>query len=435
MRKERPYYGVSLDFITKISFDEIVQSIMSSKSIIPKNIRKNKVEVEKYIKTNFANRLIAVVEKTDEGPTKINIKLLSRDWSGDEIKNANVQYKKSNGRSRYVEFDSALTVVSMTTDKPGVKWLVSKAEELGAETSALGHIQTLFDAATEGGKKGIKVSIEGVIFNNVGGIKKNEAKTAHSDFILTDTSNEMIAGSGISHKVQKRNLPPQTYAAVTRLIQNIQNIQKSEPVDESQKKLIEFTQNFINTSIQLYKNMLIAGETTYVSGWHVEIIDPEIAEVFIYGPRGNEKDECAFIIISDIDGMTLKPLMINKKLVPNTYVLDAGKSGHLYKRDSDDKIPSDSSHKPILMFRPGTGGSIAKIPLTEEQVSLIKLVEDAIPDAVVLEANSLKIQYKVHAGPKAKAPGGAAAPTLENVQNAVKARQPSARGRAVDRRH
>jgi len=42
-----------------------------------------------------------------------------------------------------------------------------------------------------------------------------------------------------------------------------------------------------------------------------------------------------------------------------------------------------------------------------------------LPDTITINNNILTIRYKVHAGPKVKAPGGSSAVTLDAVKDAV----------------
>lgn len=393
IRPQRPYFGVKFS-----------KSPVSVKAAISNVFKKKRIKVNPE---DLDKRLIGVLNADG---TELSINLLNRDYSPDEIGAAN-NLAKSKRPQRNSEFDNSINIYSISVS-PGEKysWLVSKGEELHAEQGALQNLQMSFDEATQGGKKPITVQIAGKNFSGVGGIIKNENKAAHSDFILVDTSGNQIEGTGISHKVQKGNMPPQTYSAVTRLLQNLK---ATGAHDKNEKKLIDFTQKFINDSVKTYKDMLVAGETSYVSGWYAEIDDPKIAEVFIYGPKGDPADECAFIIVSDIAGMTLK------KASKNLYKLDVGENGHLYARDAKNNIPVDDSHKPILMFRPGTGGSTARIALTPPEIKAINTVKVNMPEAVSLQGANLVIQYKVHAGPMAKAPGGRAAATLKDVQRSV----------------
>jgi hypothetical protein len=392
IRPERPYFGV------KFSNAPVPVKTAITAALTKKRVKVNPDDLDR--------RLVGVL--TPDG-SELNINLLNRDFTPDEIGAAN-SLAKGKRPQRNAEFDKSPNVYSMSVT-PGAKysWLVSKGEELHAEAGALQNLQASFDEATQGGRKPITVQIAGKNFSGVGGIIKNENKAAHSDFILVDTSGNQIEGTGISHKVQKGNMPPQTYSAVTRLLQNLN---ASGSGDKNEKKLIDFTQKFIEESTATYKDMLVAGETSYVSGWYAEIDDPKIAEVFIYGPKGDPADECAFIIVSDIAGMTLKK-------AGNLYKLDVGENGHLYARDAKNNIPSDTSHKPILMFRPGTGGSTSRISLTPPELKSISAVKDSMPEAVSLQGTNLVIQYKVHAGPMAKAPGGRAATTLKKVQSVV----------------
>lgn len=389
LRAERPYYGLNIFSAPEWLSTQLLELLGKEVELI-----------------DVKNRFIAVIEKEPSGGTKVVFRLLNRDWTGDEIKTANKQFKKS---GKYKDFDDAPFIFSTTTTSEKISWLISKAEELGAETAALRHLQASFAEATKDGQKSITVLIANKTFNNVGSIKKNENKAAHSDFVLFDAEGKMIEGSGISHKVQKGTTPPQAYSAVTKLSKNI----NASGADGKNKELVEFTKNFINESIATYKNALAAGLTSYVSGWYSEIGDSDFAEIFIYGQKGNPKDESAFIVISNIDGMTLKPV------AENTYKLDVGSTGRIYSRDSDVKIPS-GVQKPVLMFRPGTGGSKVDLKLNDAENETIKSLKNELPDTITINNNILTIRYKVHVGPKVKAPGGSTAVTLGAVNDAVK---------------
>ena len=395
LRAERPYYGLNIFSAPEWLSTQLLEKLLE---LLGKEVELIDVK----------NRFIAVIEKESSGGTKVDFRLLNRDWTGDEIKTANGQFKKS---GEYKDFDDAPFIFSTTTTSKKISWLISKAEELGAETAALRHLQASFAEATEDGQKSITVLIANKTFNNVGSIKKNENKAAHSDFVLFDAEGKMIEGSGISHKVQKGTTPPQAYSAVTKLSKNI----NASGADGKNKELVEFTKKFINESIATYKNALAAGLTSYVSGWYSEIVDSDFAEIFIYGQKGNAKDESAFIVISNIDGMTLKPVASKE----NTYELDVGSTGRIYSRDSDVKIPS-GVQKPVLMFRPGTGGSKVDLKLNAAENKTIESLKNELPDTITINNNILTIRYKVHVGPKVKAPGGSTAVTLDAVNDAVK---------------
>ena len=408
VRPGRLYYGVN---ITKsggffqIFLNDLLKNKKASSLIGPqfKNVSSDINTAKEFFDDKFANRFIAKNIKETKNSITLQILLINREWSGEELKAAN----KTN---QYSEFDKGIPVSQTTLkiDAP-VSWLVTKQEELTAETNALDAFNAI--AFGDGIQKTIIVkstqSNKMLTFKNVNSLVKNSDKAGHTDFYFTDINGKIIPGSGISHKAKKSTdkSVAERYAGVTRLMQNLSAQQEKFSESIKEKKLLEaaakgavdsgltvkLIQDFIREASVFYKKQALSGIELagFIKSIDVNKFSDEI-ETMMYGP---EKNDCTMLVISRVDGMSLK-----KTGKGNVYEFDVGGDGKVFIRPD---IPSDPAYKPIFVCRYGPGGS--KFSFSDDEYKkLLKMRRT--PSYVKMEKGSAHIPVRLYISPAIRTP-------------------------------
>lgn len=406
VRPLRKYYGAN---ITKSGgyFQIIVNDLLSNRKALSllgpqfKASSNDNNALKKLFDEKFANRFIAKNVKENKKSITLQIMLINRAWSGEELKVANKGSPPS-------EFDSGIPISEITFEvNKSVPWLVAKQEELTAETNALDTFNA--SAFGDGLPKTVVVkssqSGKTLTFRNVNSLVKNPDKAGHADFYFTDSKGKILPGSGISHKAKGASdkSVAERYAGVTRLMQNLlanQNFTEGaegksllEAVEKTVDSGLTITliQDFIKEASEFYKQQALAGVELagFIKSIDSDKFSDEI-ETMMYGP---DKNDCTMLVISRVDGMSLK-----RSGKSNTYEFDVGADGKVFIRPD---IPNDPAYKPIFVCRYGSGGS--KFTFTDnEYKNLLKMRK--VPSYVKIEKGTAYIPVRLYISPAIRSP-------------------------------
>ena len=407
IRPSRQYYGVN---VTKSGsfFQTFINDLISNKKALSalgpqlKTMTSDPNSIKKLLDDKFSNRFIAKNIKESSGIITLQILLISRAWSGEELKAANKGTPPP-------EFEKGITISQITFEaNKNASWLVAKQEELTAETSALDAFNT--SAFGDGVTKTVVVksiqSNKTLIFKNVNSLVKNHDKTGHADFYFTDTKGQIIPGSGISHKAKGASdkSVAERYAGVTRLMQNLsanqgnfsEGLRERSLIEAAAEKAVDsgltvkLIQDFIKEASDFYKKQALQG--TELAGFIKSIDTKKFAdeiETMIYGL---DKNDCTMLVISRVDGMSLK------KSKGNTYEFDVGGDGKVFIRPD---IPSDPAYKPIFVCRYGSGGS--KFTFTDAEYKRLSKMP-LVPSYVKIEKGIAYIPVRLYISPAIRSP-------------------------------
>jgi hypothetical protein len=407
VRPARQYYGAN---ITKSGsfFQTFVNDLLKNRKAAAlvgpqlKAMSSDLNAIKELIDDKFPNRFIAKNIRETKNSITLQILLISRAWSGIELKVANKGAPPA-------EFESGIPVSQITLElNKNVPWLVAKQEELTAETNALDTFNA--SAFGDGVPKTVVVkssqSSKMITFKNVNSLVKNPDKAGHADFYFTDTKGQIIKGSGISHKAKGATdkSVAERYAGVTRLMQNLIANQGKFSEGLEEKKLLEAAENavdsgltvtliqdFIKEASDFYKKQALSG--VELAGFIKSIDTKKYAdeiETMMYGP---DKNDCTMLVISRVDGMSLK-----KSERGNTYEFDVGTDGKVFIRPD---IPSDPAYKPIFVCRYGSGGS--KFTFSDQEYKRLMKMRN-VPSYVKIEKGMAYIPVRLYISPAIRSP-------------------------------
>lgn len=407
-RPGRLFYGANVDK-SGAYFQQVLDGMLANSSAIKKDLSKEDfVEFKKvmmdpraakvFIAKKFANRFIAKNIKETAKNITLDIQLISRPWTGDELKAAN----KGNVPQ---EFNNGVSIASLSFPvDSSVSWLVAKQEELTAETNALDNFNQ--NSFGDGQPKTIvvKSSQSGTtkVFKDVSALVKSSDKAGHADFYFVDSNKRQIPGSGISHKAKGASdkSVAERYAGITRLMQNLSKNITSEStvssksilleVDEfaSSQGTVDMIKDFVKKASDYYKSQALAGNQLagFISSIDTDTYREEI-ETMLYGP---EKNDCTMLVISQVDKMSLKK-------VGKNYELNVGSDGKIFIRPD---VPEDPVYKPIFVCRFGPGGS--SFYFTKEETK--KLKKKKIPSYVKFKNDIAYIPVRLYISPAIRTP-------------------------------
>jgi uncharacterized protein YacL (UPF0231 family) len=413
LRPKRMFYGANVTKSGKF-FPEVVDGLLKSKKVIQKELDKKEfiefqaamqdlASAKRFLDQKFANRFIAKNVKETSSQITLSIDLISRAWSGQELKSANKGMVPT-------EFNNSIPIAFLTLPvMNSTPWLVAKQEELSAETNTLDNFNQSSFGDGQPKTVSVKSSQSGLIktFKNVNGLAKSSDKAGHADFYFVDVDGKNIEGSGISHKAKGASdkSVAERYAGITKLMQNLAK-KSSEFVDEalgskgtllmeaeefvSSQETIDMISTFIEEAKKYYKEQALAG--VEVAGF-IKSIDikehKNELETMLYGP---DKGDCTMLVISQVDKMTLKK-------VGKNYELDVGADGKVFIRPD---IPTDPSYKPIFVCRFGERGSI--FSFTKEETAVLKKKKKNLPSYVKFKNDLAYIPVRLYVSPAIRSP-------------------------------
>lgn len=413
LRPNRIFYGAN---VTKSGnfFSEVVEGLLKSKKLMQKELSKQDfaefqtsmqdlTTARDFLDKKFANRFIAKNIRETSSQVTLSINLISRSWTGQELKSANKGMVPA-------EFEKGVQIATLTLPSmKSVSWLVAKQEELSAETNALDNFnQTSFG---DGQPKTVTVKSTqsglSKVFKNVNGLVKSSDKTGHADFYFVDVDGNIIRGSGISHKAKGASdkSVAERYAGITRLMQNLAKKSAAINIEESlrnknillteaeefasSQETIDMISTFIEEAKKYYKSQALAGVEVagFIKSIDIKAHKNEL-ETMLYGP---DKSDCTMLVISQVDKMTLKK-------VGKNYELDVGGDGKVFIRPD---IPNDAAYKPIFVCRFGTGGST--FTFTKKESDVLKRKKH-LPSYIKFNKGIAYIPVRLYVSPAVRSP-------------------------------